>query len=106
MSENVSESVETKAPRVVEAPKDVDQSSKRYTRAVAALKAAHADEFQALMDAEYAKDGVVRVRRLTPEERDAKTVAEAKAKAAAKVAELRAIYGEDILNQPVTEPTV
>lgn len=82
--------------------KTQSDANKRYTRAVAALKAAHGDEFLALLEAEYAKDGLTYKRRMTAEERDAKATADARAKAAAKVAELAAIYGQDILTTAIT----
>ena len=67
-------------------------ANKRYTRAVAALKKAHANEFQTLLAAEWTKDGAAYRPRLTPAERDAKTVAEARAKAAEKAVALMATY--------------
>jgi hypothetical protein len=67
-------------------------ANKRYTRAVAALKTKYATEFQALLEAEYAKDGVAYKRRLTPAERDTKAVEQARAKAAEKMQQILSIY--------------
>jgi transketolase len=57
-----------------------------YTAAEKALKEAHKDEFEALLQAEYDKAGVKRVKRLTAEERAAKVAEEKAAKEAAKKA--------------------
>lgn len=60
-----------------------------YTAAEKALKEAHKDEFDALLQAEYDKAGVKRVKRLSAEERAAKVAAEKAAKEAAKKAATR-----------------
>ena len=60
--------------------------NKAASLAVAALKAAHPDEWQSLLNAAYASLGVKRKVRRTPEQVAAEKVAAAEAKAAAKVA--------------------
>jgi hypothetical protein len=61
--------------------------SKAYTKATTALRKAHAEEFRALLHAEYEAHGIAITPRLTPEERaerDAQKFAEKAAKAEAK----------------------
>jgi len=61
-------------------------ANQAYVAAEKALKDAHKAEFEALLDAEYEKAGVVRKRRLSAEERAAKVAEEKAAKEAAKEA--------------------
>jgi len=63
--------------------------NKAASLAVAALKAAHPDEWQSLLNAAYASLGVERKVRRTPEQAAADKAAAAEAKAAAKAAEAR-----------------
>jgi len=63
--------------------------NKAASLAVAALKAAHPDEWQSLLNAAYASLGVKRKVRRTPEQAAADKAAAAEAKAAAKAAEAR-----------------
>lgn len=63
------------------------ERAKAYTAATTALRKAHADEFRALLHAEYEVRGIAVKPRLTPEERaarEAQKVAERVAKAEAK----------------------
>jgi hypothetical protein len=64
-------------------------ANQAYVAAEKALKEAHKAEFEALLDAEYEKAGVVRKRRLSAEERAAKVAEEKAAKEAAKAAATR-----------------
>jgi len=60
-----------------------------YGAATTALREAHREEFDALLDAEYEKVGKTRIKKRTPEQVEAEKVAAAEAKAAAKAAEAR-----------------
>lgn len=67
-------------------------ANQRYGAAQAALRAAHPEEFQHLLERQYAADGLTyRVRR-TAEERAALEQAEKRAKAQAKIDALRAEF--------------
>jgi hypothetical protein len=59
-------------------------ANQAYTAAEKALKEKYKDEFDALLQAEYDKAGVKRVKRLTAEEREKKVAEEKAAKEAAK----------------------
>jgi len=60
-----------------------------YGAATTALREAHREEFDALLDAEYEKVGKTRVKKRTAEQIAAEKAAAAEAKAAAKVTEAR-----------------
>jgi colicin import membrane protein len=83
-------------------------ANKAYAAAEKALKDAHAEEFEALLQAEYDKAGKTRVKRRTAEERAAEAAEKkaareaakaeaAKEKAKAQVATLLAVYGKEII---------
>jgi hypothetical protein len=60
-----------------------------YANAERLLRVAHAEEFEALLQAEYDREGIKRIKRLTAEEREAKIAEEKAAKAAVKAAAAR-----------------
>ena len=64
--------------------KDTSRANSLYAKATTALREAHRDEFEALLDKEYLEAGLVRVRRRTPEEVAAEKAAAAKAREEAK----------------------
>lgn len=64
-------------------------ANKAYAAAERALREAHADEFEALLQAEYDKAGKKRIRRLTAEERAEKVALEKAAREGAKAAKAR-----------------
>jgi hypothetical protein len=63
-----------------------DPSRQFYGAAMSALREAHRDEFETLLDKQYADAGVERVKRRTPEQVEADRLAAKAAKEAAKVA--------------------
>lgn len=89
-----------------------------YTRASAALRDAHREEFNALLDAEYEKAGQKRIVRKSAEERAAEKAAADEAKREAKeaarlekaLAAARALAAEFpefvAVNEPVVSATV
>lgn len=76
-------------------PKDI--KSALYGRAQTALRKAHEDEFRALLEAEYAKEGLEYRPRRSAEERAAVAEAEARAKAAARIRTLVEKFGPDVV---------
>ena len=62
------------------------QANRFYGIATTALREAHREEFETLLDKAYADGGAVRVKRRSPEQVEAEKVAAAEAKAAAKEA--------------------
>lgn len=86
-----------KAPSKVattDSAKEARESRARYSRALSALREKHADEFTALLAAEWAKDGEVYVPRLSPQEREERERQAKAAKAKAKIEKLRAEFPE------------
>lgn len=75
-------------------------SSQRYTAAEKRLRENHQAEFLALLEEEYAMDGLRYQRRLTPEEKAARARAERKARLEAEIAERLARL--EALDQPDT----
>jgi hypothetical protein len=63
-----------------------------YAEAESVLRAKYAEEFDAILDGLYARDGVTRKRRLSAEQRAEVERQEAEAKAAAKIEEMLAKY--------------
>jgi hypothetical protein len=74
-----------------------DIKSALYGRAATALRKAHEDEFRALLEAEYTKEGLEYRPRRSAAERAAEEDAKAKAKAAAKIKALVEQYGPDVV---------
>ena len=68
-------------------------ANQRYGAAMQALKAMFPDQFQQLLEQEYAKDGVAYKRRRTAEEREAAERETKRAAAQAKIDALRAEFG-------------
>jgi hypothetical protein len=79
-------------PTAPEAAKKQNDSNRRYTQATARLRVKYAEDFQALLEAVYAEEGATYRRRLTAAEHDAKVAADARAKAAEKMAAALALY--------------
>ena len=75
-----------------------------YAAAAKRLRQAHTEEFKALYKEACAEFGVDYVERMSADERAARDAEVAKTKAAEKVAELVAKYGQDILDVAFTEP--
>jgi TorA maturation chaperone TorD len=74
---------------MTEEKKKVPFARTAYDNAERLLRAAHPEEFEALLQAEYDREGVKRIKRLTPEERAAKVAQEKAAKEAVKAAAAR-----------------
>lgn len=76
--------------------------------ATANLRALHPEDSDRLLDAAYAKRGLTRRKRLSPEARAAQNVAEAQAKARKKIAEIAAKAGlEEVVisgSVPIAQP--
>ena len=75
-----------------------------YASAAKQLRQAHPHEFRDLYAKACAEVGIEFVTRMSADERAARDAEVAKTKAAEKVAELVAKYGQDILDVAFTEP--
>jgi hypothetical protein len=89
----------------VEAEATDTRRNKAYASAAKQLRQAHPHEFRDLYAKACAEVGIEFVTRMSADERAARDAEVAKTKAAEKVAELVAKYGQDILDVAFTEPT-